>query len=128
MNPSIKLRGGPSGPNFSPSTPGHVLTIQADGESVKPELGQVTTTRTAMTVPALTASFADVAVFPGFSCQPSDVFAILMDHDVAVPRLANVAAVAAWCAIANQVTVRFFGTTAGGSQLIALTKVATVIP
>lgn len=39
MNPTIKLRGGASGPTLAPSTPGYVLTVQADGESVKPEPG-----------------------------------------------------------------------------------------
>jgi hypothetical protein len=36
MNPSLVLRGGPSGPTFDPSTPGNVLTIDTDGKSVKP--------------------------------------------------------------------------------------------
>lgn len=36
-NPALVLRGGPSGPTFDPSTPGFVLTIQADGKSVAPE-------------------------------------------------------------------------------------------
>ena len=38
-NPALVLRGGNSGPTFSDSTPGYVLTIQADGKSVKPEPG-----------------------------------------------------------------------------------------
>lgn len=36
-NPALVLRGGPSGPTFEPSTPGFVLTVQADGKSVAPE-------------------------------------------------------------------------------------------
>lgn len=38
-NPSLVLRGGPSGPTFAPSTPGYVLTIDADGKSVVPMAG-----------------------------------------------------------------------------------------
>lgn len=38
-NPSLVLRGGPSGPTFAPSTPGYVLTVQSDGKSVAPAPG-----------------------------------------------------------------------------------------
>lgn len=36
-NPVILLRGAPSGPDLDPSTPGYVLTVQADGRSVRAE-------------------------------------------------------------------------------------------
>lgn len=36
-NPSLDLRGGTSGPTFEGSTPGHVLTIDADGKHVSPQ-------------------------------------------------------------------------------------------
>ncbi len=130
MNPSIKLRGAPSGPTLAPSTPGYVLTVQADGLSVKPELGgQANVIGTVMTVPALSAAFADVTVSPGAGSPiPGDVFAVLMGTGSGSPRLANVAAVAAWSPQAGQVTVRFFGTTAGGVQLITLVKVSSAAP
>lgn len=37
-NPSLDLRGGASGPSFEGSTPGHVLTVDANGKTVSPQL------------------------------------------------------------------------------------------
>lgn len=62
-------------------------------------------------VPALAAAFADVTVALA-GARPGDTFDIA-PNPAAI--LAAVAPVAAWSPAANQITVRFFGTTAGGN-------------
>lgn len=37
MNPALTLRAGSSGPTFGPSTPGYVLTVDADGMHITPK-------------------------------------------------------------------------------------------
>ncbi len=60
------------------------------------------------TVPNLAAAFADVSVaFPG--CVPGDTFDV-----TTTTRLADVGIVDAFCSVTGNVTLRFFGTTAGG--------------
>lgn len=63
-------------------------------------------------VPNLAAAFADVTINPFAGVRPNDTFSFA-PNPAAI--LANVAPVAAWCPAANQLTVRFFGTTAGGN-------------
>lgn len=60
------------------------------------------------TVPNLAAAMADVTgACPG--ARPGDTFVVSMEQ-----RLAGVGIVGAWCAANNVLTLRFFGTTAGG--------------
>lgn len=129
MNPSLKLRGGPSGPTFEPSTPGYVLTVQEDGVSIAPELGRLSL-EAVVTVPALTASFADVTIsnLGVFDSHPGDVYAVELGVDTGVPRLANIGVVGCWCPVANSISFRFFGTNAGGSQILNVTKVHSASP
>jgi hypothetical protein len=121
MNPALQLRMSASGPTFAPSTPGFALVIQPDGKSVAPQ--EIVNSNTGVfVVPALSASFADVTIqSPGYNV--GDVFALSMETDPGAPRLANVAAVAAWVGSADHLTVRFFGTNAGGAQVLNIARV-----
>ena len=66
------------------------------------------TTGLTFTVPALAAAFADVtAALP--NAKPGDTFEV-----TTTTRLADVGIVDAFCAVAGVLTLRFFGTTAGG--------------
>jgi hypothetical protein len=69
-------------------------------------------------VPALTATFADVTV----DVSGSPAFVDLRVGDVikvtTTTRLANVGIVDAFCDVAGQLTLRFFGTTAGGNVTV----------
>lgn len=65
----------------------------------------------AFVVPALAAATADVTVaLPG--AKPGDTFALASN---VAARLAGIGIVDAWSPAADQLTVRFFGTTAGGA-------------
>ncbi len=128
-NPAIKLRGGSSGPTLGPSTPGYVLTVQSDGASVKPEsVGARSSYGTNVVVPALSASFADVTISTPLFANPGDVFSVSLGTSGGTPRLANVSALALWSPAVGQITLRFFGTNAGGSQLVTITKVYSATP
>ena len=74
------------------------------------------------TVPAIEqGSFADVTISGiGFFAKEGDCVVTCMGNDVAIPRLANVGIANAWISPAGDVVLRFFGTTAGGSQLVNL--------
>jgi hypothetical protein len=65
-------------------------------------------------VGALAASFADVTIaLPG--CKPGDTFDV-----TTTARLADVGIVDAFCDVADVLTLRFFGTTAGGNVTCAV--------
>lgn len=76
-------------------------------------------TQAAFTVPALTATFADVTLssLGGFNVAPGDTFSYA---PVATHNLAGVALVAMWSPVAGSITGRFFGTTAGGAYSCAI--------
>lgn len=76
-------------------------------------------------VPAIEqGSFADVTVGgAGLFCKEGDTVQVALGSDITFPRLANVGIAATWVEPNGDVTIRFFGTTAGGTQIIYLTNI-----
>jgi len=73
-----------------------------------------------MVVPAIEqGSFADVDISGvGFLAKEGDVVCVSLANSVSVPRLANLGVASAWVKPTGDITLRFFGTTAGGNQLV----------
>lgn len=69
------------------------------------------------TVPNLTAAMADVTGACA-GARPGDTFIVSMEQ-----QLAGVGIVGAWCAADNVLTLRFFGTTAGGDVHVNINRI-----
>jgi len=80
------------------------------------------TTLAVIAVPAIEqGSFAEVNINgAGLFAKEGDTVAVSLANDVAIPRLDNIGVASAWVKADGDITVRFFGTTAGGNQLLNL--------
>lgn len=78
------------------------------------------TTLAVIAVPAIEqGSFAEVTFSgAGLFAKEGDSVCVSLATDVAIPRLANIGVASAWVESDGDVTIRFFGTTAGGNQLL----------
>lgn len=70
-------------------------------------------------VPAIEqGSFAEVTISgSGLFAKEGDAVCVSLATDVGTPRLANIGVASAWVEASGDVTIRLFGTTAGGNQL-----------
>jgi len=78
-----------------------------------------------MTVPAIEqGSFADVTIALGsFAGKETDPVVVSLGTSLALPREPNLGIANAWITAAGELTVRFFGTTAGAVQVINFANV-----
>jgi len=100
-----------------------LFALRAGASSTQPTTVKVSDHISSLAIIAVPAieqgSFADVDIDgSGFFAQEGDAVVVCMANSVSTPRLANVGIANAWVKADGDITVRFFGTTAGGNQLL----------